>query len=447
MSVLSPARTRHREPWLPAGVALAAGLTVAAGLIVQARAGYSLLGPVHSGAGLGTPLPPFLMNWAPALSPWAALSALTVAVGVLAAPRLIAIRRTRARYAAGVYVLAAGLGLAINLARLGPADWTRVFDTSPHGGVEASREYLPSLVLLARGVPWYVSHFAALLPYLTTHVKGNPPGPLVVLHLLGITSAGTLAAACIAVGALTAPLAYGLGAALGGEARGRRAALLAAFSPALILFGVTSVDFVFAALATAIAWLLVCTRTPALVAGCALAALGSFCSWLLLAIPVWAVLVTLGRDGPRRALIVALAAGGAILAFTLVLVVTLGYDPVGVLRALGPIYDRGIAAHRPYAFWVFGSPVAWLVMLGPPIAWPACRALASGDPAARALAALIVVSAVAGFTKAETERIWLPFVPLACVAAAAVPIRRLTPVLLALGAQALVVEVLFNTVW
>ena len=59
----------------------------------------------------------------------------------------------------------------------------------------------------------------------------------------------------------------------------------------------------------------------------------------------------------------------------------------------------------------------------------------------------MAVSAVGGFTKAETERIWLPFVPLACVAAAALPIRRLSSVLLALGAQALAVELLFNTVW
>jgi len=51
-------------------------------------------------------------------------------------------------------------------------------------------------------------------------------------------------------------------------------------------------------------------------------------------------------------------------------------------------------------------------------------------------------------TKAETERIWLPFVPLACVAAAAVlPARRLKPVLWMLAAQALAVQLLFDTVW
>ena len=65
-----------------------------------------------------------------------------------------------------------------------------------------------------------------------------------------------------------------------------------------------------------------------------------------------------------------------------------------------------------------------------------------------ALAAVVVAASVLGFTKAETERIWLFLVPFACVAAAPVlrP-RRLAPVLGALAAQALAVELLLFTVW
>jgi hypothetical protein len=55
---------------------------------------------------------------------------------------------------------------------------------------------------------------------------------------------------------------------------------------------------------------------------------------------------------------------------------------------------------------------------------------------------------VLGLTKAETERIWLPFVPLACIAAsAAAPAARLRPMLAALAVQGLAVELLFFTVW
>jgi hypothetical protein len=60
---------------------------------------------------------------------------------------------------------------------------------------------------------------------------------------------------------------------------------------------------------------------------------------------------------------------------------------------------------------------------------------------------VIVVATLGGFTKAETERIWLPFVPLACVAAASLGVRRLQLTLIVLAAQAIVIEVLFGTVW
>jgi hypothetical protein len=87
-------------------------------------------------------------------------------------------------------------------------------------------------------------------------------------------------------------------------------------------------------------------------------------------------------------------------------------------------------------------------MLGLPVAWLALRAVAAGDDAAVAIAAVIVVAAVAGFTKAEVERIWLVFAPLACLAASAtLQDRHLRPVLALLGAQALAWELLWNTVW
>jgi len=103
---------------------------------------------------------------------------------------------------------------------------------------------------------------------------------------------------------------------------------------------------------------------------------------------------------------------------------------------------------RPYSFWLFGSPTAWAVMIGLPITWYSLRSLAAGEASAIAVWALVAVAAVLGVTGGETERIWLPFVPLACVAAAAaVPASRLRPVLTFLVFQALVVELLFFTVW
>ena len=422
---------------LPGGVMAIAGATIVAGLLARWRTRIDL----------GTPLPPFLMSWSPHVR-WPALIGAVVALGAAArAPRAIDRVRSGGAFAGLTYLTTLAVGLSVNAARRGPSGWSHVFDLSGHGSFEASREYLPALKFLNGGVAHYVGDYASLLHYLPTHTKGNPPGPLVVMHLLSITTAGRLTAVCVVLGSLCAPLTYGLGRSLGGEARGRRAAALAVFSPAVILFGVTSVDYVFAALAAGVAWLLVARPAAARALGCVAAGVAAFFSWVLLAIPVWAVLATLVRDGRRAGAALAAGAVAGVLAVTLILTGVWGYDPVAILRTVGHIYGGGAAAHRPYAFWLFGSPAAWLAFLGVPIAWLALRSLARGEPAAVALAVVVGVSAVAGFTKAETERIWLPFIPLACVAAAALPIRRLGLLLSVLALQAVAVEVLFGTVW
>jgi methylthioxylose transferase len=86
-------------------------------------------------------------------------------------------------------------------------------------------------------------------------------------------------------------------------------------------------------------------------------------------------------------------------------------------------------------------------MLGlPTAAW--WLAAGARRPLAVAGLAVVAIAAALGFTKGETERIWLPFVPLACAGAAAlVPPGRLRPVLALLAVQALATEVAFSTIW
>jgi hypothetical protein len=125
-----------------------------------------------------------------------------------------------------------------------------------------------------------------------------------------------------------------------------------------------------------------------------------------------------------------------------------GFDPIGTLRATEQVYRFGIAGERPYWFWLPASPTAFLLMLGLPVAWLALRALADGEDAAVAIFAVIAIAAVAGFTKAEVERIWLAFAPLVCLAAApALKRRHLRIVLALLAVHALAWELLWNTVW
>jgi hypothetical protein len=390
---------------------------------------------------LGVATPPFVANWAPRLDPLAAVSVVVLAGGCAAAPRLLDLR-PRA-FVIAVWGLALGLGLALNVARLGTAGWSAVFDLRRGG--EAVNEYLPGLPAIGYGVRFYLDRFAELVPSLPVNVAGHPPGPLLLVHALGIRSAAGLAALCIGAGSLTAPLTYALALALQPERTARIAALLVAFSPVVLLDGVTSFDYVFAALGTGAAALLVRRRA---LAGAVALAVATLFSWALLGVAAWAAVVVALRRGARAALGVAAVCAAATAGLAVAMAGIWGYDAIGTLRATAAVYDHSIASMRPYPYWAFGSVVAWGVMLGPPIAAAGLRGAVRRDAAALALAAVLAVAALGGFTKAETERIWLFLVPFACTAAAPLladrPLRRILALLVV---QALLVQALFATVW
>jgi methylthioxylose transferase len=399
--------------------------TFAVGLALDAR-----------GERLGTPLPPLLFDVHVHVGVlWALLAAALLAGGVAVAPRVQ--RLSPRAFAAAILGGALVLRLAVGAVRSGPDGWDEPFDES----FEAKNEYLAALPALRHGTTWFLDRFAELVPALPPHPAGHPPGLLLVLHWLGIDTPRGAAALVIAAGVCAVPLTYLLARRLLDEDRARVAGLLAVFAPATTLYGVTSADAAYAAIGAGAALLLV-TRP---FVGAAALAVASFFSYALLAIGAWAALVRLREEGARAALTLAAACALALLVFYAALYAITGFELPAVLESTRDAYESSLARVRPYAFWVSGSPAAFLAFLGLPIAW---YAAASKHPAAGALAIVIVVSAVAGFTKAETERIWLMYVPLACVAAAAVlPPRRLTLVLALLAVQSLAVEMLFGTVW
>ena len=284
---------------------------------------------------------------------------------------------------------------------------------------------------------------------MTVNAGGHPPGLLLFVNWTGLTTAPRFAAMCIAATVLTAPLTYALARGCDiGDQRARMAGLLAAGAPSLLLFGMTSADAVFAFLGTATAAALVRRSWWWRGLGTLLLAVGGFTAWSLLAIGAFAVLFTWRRDGWRTALVLAVACAIPFLALNAILAAATGYDPIGTFHATSDLYDRSLARIRPYAYWWIGSPVAWAVMMGLPTAGAWLIATKRGDRVAVALAVVIAIAALAGFTKAEVERIWLFFVPPACVAAATVlPPGRLRTVLVALGVQALAVQLLFQTIW
>ena len=416
-------------PWAAAAVA---AVTVAVGLYVR-RA---------TETPLGVPYPPALGDWSPQADPLLLVAIACFAAAVALAPRLLSVPAWA--FAAATLGLTLVLRLALAAVSEGTEGWSAVFD--PARSFEAKNEYLPALGALDYGAGFFLDRFAELVPSFPVHAAGHPPGLLLTLHVLGIDSAGGMAALCIGVGALSGPLAYALGRQVLDEHGARVAALLLVLAPGALLFGATSADAVFLTLGLLAAWPLAARSWPARAAGALLLAVGSFFAWSLLAVGAWAAIVTLRREGWRTAFALAALCGVVLVAFHALVHAATGFDPIGTIRSTEEVYRAGIATLRPYWYWLFGSPVAFLLVLGIPIAWLGLRALAAGRTLAIAIFAVIAVAAVLGFTKAETERIWLFLAPFVCLAAAesGAPLR---PVLAALAAQALVYEVLFETVW
>jgi methylthioxylose transferase len=413
--VAASARSRA---WL--GAAVAAGTLLAAALADR---------------DLGLRSPPFVGNYAPRVSLWILVAIPAFAAAVALTPRLLSARP--AVFAVALYASTLVLRLVLAAARGGTEQWAHVFRLT---GFEGPNEYLPALKSFAYGPGFFLDRFAQLVPSLPVHAAGHPPGLLLVMHALALDTPARLAAFCIVIGALSAPLTYALGRHVLSERDARVAGGLMALAPGALLFGATSADAVYCTLGLLAAIPLAANRP--LLGGAILGVVALF-AWSLLGILAWAAILVLARDGVKPALrlgiLAAASAALVIAAFSL----ATGFDPLGTLHATSRVYELGIAARRPYAFWLFGSPVAFLLVLGLPIAWLAIKA---DTPAAIAIAAVIAVSAIAGFTKAETERIWLFLGPLVCLAAAPL-VRRHRTLAGLLAAQALLYGALWNTVW
>jgi hypothetical protein len=420
-------------PILVCGGAL---LTLAIGLAAKA-----------AGFGWGAPAQPLVVFLRPALSTWALPAALVLAAALYGAVRLHRAGTVvgPAGFAAATFGLALATRLALNVFRGGPGALEQPFVVGRAG--EGRTEFLPGLPFLEGGVGHFLSHFTEISPRLPIQAQGHPPGLLLAMHYLGIDTAAGLAALTIVVGALAIPLLYLLGRELTGEAEARAAALLFVFVPTSLLYGATSADALFATLGVLAAVGLLARRPANRVLGAGALAFATFFSYALLAVGAWAALVRWRREGIGSALRLAAVCAAVLVVAFLALDLLTGFDLIAAIRTTDDRYREGIARLRPYAFWFFGSPAAFILMLGP-IAWFAARSLAAKEATAVALAIVIAISVLAGYTKAETERIWIFLVPFACLAAArALPRRWLTPVLVAATAQAVLIEIFLATKW
>ena len=371
------------------------------------------------------------MVWGPRLHPLALASVAAAALAIVAGAASGRRATDRpASFAARVLALALVLGLALNVARAGHPRLGRDLRPAARRLVRG-RQRVP-----ARAAGALLRH--ALLPRPLRRAR-----PVAAGQRRRPPAGAAARAACLrphdrrrapprcasASPRSTAPLTYALGRALGSDRDARVAAVLFACSPR----------------DAALRRDVVRRRLRHLRPGRRRAARGASgapcgrparwrsaprasCSWALLAVGAWATVLAWRRRGALAAVGLAAACAAAWLALNGALAAAYGYDPIGTLRATEHVYRHSVATVRPYAFWV--ARLAGGVGRHARPADRRRRRCARGrarDDAAVALAVVVVVAAVGGFTKAETERIWLFLVPLACVAAAPAIIPRRSP--------------------
>ncbi|MEV8593191.1 hypothetical protein [Streptomyces sp. NPDC052012] len=277
------------------------------------------------------------------------------------------------------------------------------------------------------------------------HVAGHPPGATVTFVLLdriGLGGGGWAGAFCITVGTTAAVAVLVALRVLTDESLARRAAPFLVLSPAAVWTG-TSADGYFtavAAWAVALLALAVSGRRPAYT-GLGSGLLFGLTVYLSYGLTLFAVIgaavLLLGTERLRP--LPYLVAGFLVVPAVFA---ALGFDWWEAYRLLVTRYHQGAGGVRPYAYWVWANFACTVLIAGPATVagLRRCGGLLTGRRgrlttgaaprlALLALSALLalLVADLSGMSKAETERIWLPFVIWLLPAAALLPGPRVWP--------------------
>ncbi|RDI26675.1 hypothetical protein [Lentzea flaviverrucosa] len=349
---------------------------VIAGLLVAAAIITGVVVNVNDPGVLFAAAAPLFGDWQPHLGPGTPVAVLIAFLVVAKGPEL-----TEHRFALPI-AYAASVAFTFSLAMID--GWNR-FATR----LTTDDEYLHEVPGVT-DVPAMLRGFAARIPDFqpdswTTHVSGHPPGALltfVALDRIGLGGGAAASIFCVLVGSLAAvaiPKAIGTNAVL----------------PFLVLFpGAVwvgaSADGMFMGVAAVGIYLL--TRWPLL--GGVVLGWCLFLSYGLVLLAPLAIVAVGRRIGWAVAGALAVVAAFALSGFWWLD----GYELVK-LR-----YYQGIGDTRPYWYWAWANLAALALVIGP----AGIKGLRR-DKWVVAAGIAILAADLSGLSKAETERIWLPF--------------------------------------
>ena len=441
----------------PDGRSRAAVVGLTTGLVLMAAA---VAVPAVSGWDVHVRwFPPLHAEWDPRVGvgtlPALVLGVLVTAYGTDLAQRLPWGRLLATTYAGGLAWMVS-LGLVDGVDGLGrvldhPYEYLRTARVT-HDFPATLREYVDRIPYSAEPDNWPV------------HVAGHPPGALGFFVALDRIGLGGWLAAGLVVTVLAASTAVAVLVTLrllGAEALARRAAPFLVVGPAAI-WQCVSADALFAAVA---AWGMAALAAAAtarpgtrllgwsvvagtLLGGCVMLSYGLPLLGLL------AVAVLVAARSWRPLMPAALAAAAVVGAFAVA-----GFAWWEALPVLRERYWDGVASNRPPAYWMWGNLAALLFCTGPLAAAGVAHTLARVrdavlDPGRRAVTllvgagvAMVLAADASQMSRAEVERIWLPFVPWLLVSCAVLPTRWRRRGLALQVVAALVVQHLLHPDW
>ncbi len=317
--------------------------------------------------------------------------------------------------------------------------WQRGFA----GRLTAKHEYLrqvPGITDIPEAVRTFAGRILDFQPNSwITHVSGHPPGALLTfvwLDRIGLHGGAWAGLLCLLVGSSAAAAILLAVRAVASEATARLAAPFVAVAPTAIWIAVSADGYYAGVAAWGIALLALSVRNTARRPSVAAAGAGLLLGWgiflnyglVLMALPALAVLFcAVDRRTALRRLGIAVVAALAVVAVFAVA----GFWWFDGYQLVQQRYWQGIANVRPFQYWGWANFASVVCAIGLGSAAGVARAFDREAVRSRNGLVLLVLGALAAIvmadlsmlSKAETERIWLPFEVWLTAAPALLPVR------------------------
>lgn len=376
-----------------------------------------------------------IFGWWNAHVGWGTVPAIVIGVAAVGWGRAVA-QRLPWR-AVGWVTWATACGWAFSLAMID--GWQRGIA----GRMTARHEYLrqvPTITDLPEAVRTFASRILDFQPNSwITHVSGHPPGALLTfvwLDRIGLGGGAWAGLLCLLVGSSAAAAIVVALRALADESTARLAAPFVAVAPTAIWVAVSADGYFAGVAAWGIALLAIAvhraTRMPVAFAAGAGLALGwaIFLNYGLGLIALLAVAVLVSAPNLRVALRALLPAALVALAIVGTFVIA-GFWWFDGYTLVQERYWQGIALNRPFQYWSWANLASAVCAIGLGSVAGVARAFDVAALKRRSGLHLVVLAALIAIlcadlsmlSKAETERIWLPFTIWLTAAGALLPAR------------------------